>query len=273
MLGQDVSACLAAQHEVIPLARSDADITDPGSVSGALERARPDVVIHAAAYTAVDECELRPEHAFLVNSEGTRHVAQACARLGAALVFVSTDYVFSGESASPYQENDVPGPINQYGRSKLAAEAYVRTLAEKFWIVRVSWLFGPKGRNFVKAIVAKTAHGEALQVVDDQFGSPTYTWDAAEKIGEIITRARHGIYHVTNHGYCSWFDFAKEIISQARCTGVAVNPIPASATNRPAPRPRNSRLENIHLLREGLGLLPNWQDALHRYLMRDGALL
>ncbi|MGH9356734.1 MAG: dTDP-4-dehydrorhamnose reductase [Terriglobia bacterium] len=273
MLGRDVAECLAPQHQVASLARSDADITDPDSVMAALEKAKPDVVIHTAAFTAVDECELRPEQAFLVNAEGTRHVAEACARFGTALMLLSTDYVFGGEGAAPYEEDDAPGPINQYGRSKLAAEKYVQSSLEKFWIVRVSWLFGPRGRNFVKAILAKAAGPGRLAVVDDQFGSPTYTWDAAEKIGNIVTRARYGIYHVTNQGYCSWFDFAKEIISQASCSGVTIDPVPASAVNRPAPRPRNSRLANVQLLREGLGLLPSWQDALSRYLRREDALL
>ena len=272
MLGQDVAAYLALRHEVIPLARSDADITNADSMAAVLENAKPDVVIHTAAFTAVDECELRPELAHLVNAEGTRNVAQACVRLGAAFVLISTDYVFDGEKAAPYEEDDHPHPVNQYGRSKLAAEEYVQTLIEKFWIVRVSWLFGPKGRNFVKAILAKAAHERALKVVNDQFGAPTYTWDVAVKIGEIITRARHGAYHVTNQGYCSWFDFAKEIVAQAGCTGVTVDPIPSSAADRPAPRPHNSRLANVRLLRERLGLLPAWQDALSRYMARDGAL-
>jgi len=272
MLGQDMVACLAVHHEVIPLTRSDADITNPGSVTVALQSVKPEIVIHAAAFTAVDECELRPELAMLVNAEGTRHVAQACVRLGSALMLVSTDYVFDGEKTGSYEEDDAPRPINQYGRSKLAAEQYVQTLVEKFWIVRISWLFGPKGRNFVKAILAKAAREGALKVVNDQFGSPTYTWDVAVKIGEMITRAKHGIYHVTNQGHCSWFDFAKEIVSQAGYAGVKIDPIPSSAAERPAPRPHNSRLANTGLLREGLGLLPTWQDALSRYMKRDGAL-
>lgn len=276
MLGQDLVAELRSRHEVIPLTRSDADITDAPRIIGAIERAQPQVVVHCAAFTAVDDCESQASLAFRVNAEGTHNVAAACRKAHAGLVYMSTDYVFDGEKSSPYVETDEPNPINVYGRSKLEGERRAQeALGEvpRAWMVRVSWLFGPLGRNFVRTILERARRGDTLRVVDDQVGSPTYTVDAAQKIEQIVERGTPGIYHVTNQGYCSWFDLAEEILRQAADLGkldsASLVRISSAELRRPARRPRNSRLANARLEAEGLGLLPRWQDALRRYLERS----
>jgi len=278
MLGQDLVAELQSRHEVIPLKRGDADITDAPRITGAIERSRPDVVVHCAAFTAVDDCESQASLAFQVNGEGTRNVAAACRNAGAGMVYLSTDYVFDGEKPSPYIETDEPNPINVYGRSKLEGERRVNDVmgnTQRAWIVRVSWLFGPLGKNFVRTILERARRGEPLRVVDDQVGAPTYTADAAAKIRQIVEKGAPGTYHVTNQGYCSWFGFAREILRQAtelvRVEPVPLTPMTSEQLCRPARRPRNSRLENARLRSEELGFLPSWEDAVSRYLRRASA--
>ena len=268
MLGRDLVAYLGGRHQVIPVHRPEVDITDPRTIKATIDCQAPDVVIHIAAFTNVDECETRRDLAFLANAEGTRNVAAACQQAHTPLLYISTDYVFDGEKATPYVEEDVPHPINAYGQSKLQGEEHVRALLKAFWIVRTSWLFGPMGKNFVRAILEKAQRDGLLQVVDDQFGAPTYTLDLAEKLEEIVQQGSPGIYHVTNQGYCSWFEFAQEIARQAGLSRVRVDPLSSSASGRPARRPRNSRLANARLEAEGLSLLPPWQDGLRRYLLR-----
>ena len=269
MLGKDLVAHLAGRHQIIPVDLPKVDITDPQAIQSTVESQRPDVVIHTAAFTAVDECETRRDMAFRVNGDGTRHVALACRSRNVPLLYISTDYIFDGEKPSPYREDDAPRPMNVYGESKLQGEQHVQGLMQHFWIVRTSWLFGPQGKNFVRAIREKARGGANLRVVHDQVGAPTYTTDLAEKLELIIERGGEGIYHVTNQGYCSWFEFAQEILRQAGLSHVPITPLPSAASDRPAPRPKNSRLANCRLEAEGLGLLPPWQDALRRYLARD----
>ncbi len=268
MLGQDLTAHLLARHQVIPLSRGDADVTDSCLLAQAIDNRKPDVVIHAAAFTAVDDCEKRPDVAFKVNAEGTRNAALACRHARLPMLYVSTDYVFDGEKPTPYVEDDVPRPLNVYGRSKLEGEKHVGDLVDRFWIVRVSWLFGPLGKNFVGTILERARQGESLRVVNDQLGAPTYTMDLARKLEQIVEKGSPGLYHVTNQGYCTWFEFAQEILRQAGIRQ-AISPISTSASGRLAPRPRNSCLANARLETVGLDLLPPWQDALRRYLLRE----
>jgi dTDP-4-dehydrorhamnose reductase len=270
MLGRDLTAHLAARHQVVPADLPEVDITDLDLVQRTFDSTRPEVVIHTAAFTSVDDCEHRPDLAFQVNAEGTRNVAVACRQASLPMLYISTDYVFDGQKPTPYGEDDRPGPLNVYGRSKLQGERYVTELLKAAWIVRTSWLFGPLGKNFVRAILQRAQQGESLRVVDDQVGAPTYTMDLAEKLEEIVMKGKPGIYHVTNHGYCSWFEFAQEILRQAGLSHVPLSPIPTSDSDRPARRPRNSRLAHTRLESEGLGLLPAWQEALTRYLLREG---
>ena len=268
MLGRDLTARLVSRHEVIPADLPEVDITDLRAFQEGVIRQKPQAVVHAAAFTAVDECELQPAEAFRVNAEGTRNVASACRQARIPMLYVSTDYVFDGEKTEPYVESDSPNPINIYGRSKLEGERYVSDLVGRFWIVRTSWLFGPLGKNFVKTILDMAWRGESLRVVNDQVGSPTYTVDLATALEQIFEKGGSGIYHVTNQGHCSWYEFAEEILRQAGLEGISLTPIPTSASGRPAPRPRNSCLANTRLQEDGLALLPPWQDALRRYLLR-----
>ena len=269
MLGQDLTAHLKARHQVVGADLPEVDITDPHSVQRAFAGGKLDAVIHAAAFTAVDNCEHRPDLAFQVNAEGTHNVAVACREASLTMLYLSTDYVFDGQKTAPYAEDDLPNPLNVYGQSKLQGESHVKELLPGSWIVRTSWLFGPLGKNFVRTILQRAQQGESLRVVDDQVGAPTYTVDLAEKLEQIVMRGSPGIYHVTNRGYCSWFEFAQEILRQAGLSHVPLFAIPTSASDRAARRPRNSRLAHTRLESEGLGLLPPWQDALARYLLRE----
>jgi dTDP-4-dehydrorhamnose reductase len=266
MLGQDLVEHSAVRHEALGLDLAEADITDLAQVQRFFKTTKPEAVIHAAAFTAVDECERQPELAFQVNAEGTRNVALACQKEHLPMLYFSTDYVFDGEKSTPYVEEDVPNPMSVYGRSKLQGERYVQEILERYWIVRTSWLFGLKGKNFVEAILLKVRSGEQLRVVNDQVGVPTYTVDLAAMVGKIVEKANPGIYHVTNQGDCSWFDFACEILHLAGFDRVRITPISSSELDRPARRPKNSRMANSRLQREGLSLLPPWQDALQRYI-------
>jgi dTDP-4-dehydrorhamnose reductase len=272
MLGQDVRAFLCPRHEVVPADLPEIDITRPEVLAPAIADARPDVVVHAAAFTAVDECERQPEVAYHVNGEGTRHVAQACRKAGLPLLYVSTDYVFDGEKPAPYVEGDAPNPLGVYGRSKLEGERRVVELLEHYWIVRTSWLFGPCGKNFVGTILERARAGTPMRVVNDQIGAPTYTVHLAAALEAIITRGEYGVYHATSQGFCSWFEFARAIVREAGRDESLVTPIPTSASNRLASRPRNSRLAAAHLGQQGLPLLPPWQEGLRCYLLREGVI-
>lgn len=268
MLGQDLATCLELNHRVVRLYHADADITNPKQIRDVFRNAKPELVIHAAAITAVDDCELKPDLARAVNAEGTRNVAQACKDCGARLIYISTDYVFDGNKAEPYEETDEPNPLNVYGQSKLQGEKYVLELLQKAWIVRVAWLYGPMGKNFVHAILQQALEGNPIRVVNDQWGSPTYTMDVAESLKQLIANAPPGIYHMTNQGHCSWHEFAQEILRQSQLSRIQVDPISTTGLHRKARRPINSRLANLNLVDAGIGLLPTWQDGLHRCLGR-----
>ena len=269
MLGQDFLAYAAPRHEIVPSSRPEVDITDPAAVSRYVAGTKPEAVIHAAAFTHVDECERRAEKAFAVNAEGTRNVAHAARDAGIPMLYVSTDYVFDGKKAEPYVEEEAPHPLGIYGKSKLEGEKAVRDLVQHFWIVRTSWLFGPLGRNFVRTILERARAGEKLRVVDDQVGAPTYTLHLAAAIEQIVTRGGPGIYHVTNQGYCSWFEFARAIVEGVGFDASMVSLIRTSVSGRSAPRPKNSRLTSTRLQKEGIDVLPPWQEGLRCYLDRE----
>ena len=269
MLGQDLAALLTPRHEIVSLDLPMIDITDAESVDRYVSEARPEAAIHAAAFTAVDECERLPHMAFGVNAVGTQNVAVACRKVGIPMLYVSTDYVFDGEKPTPYLEDDLPNPLNIYGKSKLAGEKAVHDLLARFWVVRTSWLFGPKGKNFVRTILDRARAGEELRVVNDQIGAPTYTMHLAGTLEQILTGGGPGIYHATNQGYCSWFVFAQAILAQAGWGHIKVTPISTAAAGRRAPRPRNSRLANARLQEEGLSPLPSWEEGLRCYLERE----
>jgi dTDP-4-dehydrorhamnose reductase len=272
MLGQDLVARLRLRHEIVPFTRNKADITDAKSIIGSIKHESPETVIHTAAFTAVDRCESEPQLAFQVNGEGTRNVAFACRELNIPLLYLSTDYVFDGEKDGPYIESDATNPLSVYGKSKLEGEKQVRQLLDRYWIVRTSWLYGAGGRSFVEAILNQAKQGASIRVVNDQIGSPTFTEDLATSLEVIVERGGPGIYHVSNQGSCSRFEFAQEILRQAGLNPSTVFPITTSAMDRRAKRPKNSRLSNARLAAEGLPHLPIWENGLHRYLLRTGEI-
>ncbi len=250
--------------EMIGLSYNKLDVTVLNDTMDTIKRIQPDFVIHAAAFTNVDQCEEIPEKAFQVNGIGTRNVAMACYEVGCPVMYISSDYVFDGEKNNPYQEWDSTNPINAYGQSKLMGEEYISTLTNKFFIVRTSWLYGEHGHHFVRTITRLLLEKESIDVVNDQIGCPTYTFDLAKKIRDIMAKG-YGIYHVTNTGSCSWFDFARAIASRDK-RGEQIVPVSSERYKRPAKRPAYSVLANTMLRLEGLEEMRHWNEALDAYL-------
>jgi dTDP-4-dehydrorhamnose reductase len=260
-VGSEVAARLP-HHEVVALDRSACDLADRHSVEQAVAAAAPAAVINCAAWTDVDGCEADPERAVLVNALGVRHLAAACARVGAHLVHVSTDYVFPGDKDGPYDEWDEPGPRSVYGRSKLGGEREVARHAGSWAIARTSWVFGRQGRNFVDTIVGRAAEGGPLRVVDDQRGCPTYAPDLAGALGRLAVERRPGLYHVTNAGVCTWHELACAAVELAGLDPSVVGTTTTAELGRPAPRPANSVLSGTAWAAAGLTPLRPWREAL-----------
>lgn len=252
--------------QVVSFGREEMDVTQSTNVQELVAANTPDVVIHSAANTNVDGCELEPDSAYCVNAMGSRNIAVASEKVGAKLVYVSTDYVFDGTSQRPYTEFDKTNPISIYGKSKLAGERYVAGFSSKYFIVRTSWLYGEHGNNFVKTMLRLAKEKTEFNVVDDQVGSPTYTKDLARFIAVLLRTDLYGIYHATNTGSCSWFQFAKTIFQMSGLSNIKVNPITTSELNRPAPRPAYSVLDHYCIRLEELPDLRSWQDAMQEYL-------
>jgi dTDP-4-dehydrorhamnose reductase len=266
MLANALLPCLGSEHEVVGVDLNDFDISQEAAVRKAFRDLRPDFVYHLAAYTDVDGCEANPRLAAAVNSQGTRNLARSCAEIDAIFLYVSTDYVFDGSSEGPYREDDATNPLSAYGQSKLEGEKHVQSLLKRYFIVRSSWLYGPRGKNFVATIVKIATERDELRVVSDQRGSPTYTHHLALKLAEMLRIEAYGIYHATGAGNCSWFEFAQEIVKLAGLERVRVVPISTHESGRRAPRPANSVLENRRLIEDRLGALPHWKDGLAHYL-------
>lgn len=265
-LGTDLKAVLAGKHEVFPF-DLELDVTDSFAVEEKLREILPEVVIHAAAYTDVDGAENDPESAYRVNAQGTQNVALACQKIGAAMVYISTDYVFDGTKGAPYLEFDHPNPLNVYGMSKLAGEIYTTTLLDRFYLIRTAWLYGRSGKNFVKAILKLAEEKKELSVVDDQIGSPTYSFDLAEVIAALIETGWYGFYHAANAGSCSWREFALEILQAVGREGVRVKSISTAELGRPAPRPPYSVLKNQALEMRGIKMR-HFRKALQDYFAK-----
>lgn len=263
MLGTDVARAAAfVNHEVVAIGHDELDIADAEAVRARIARELPDAVVNCAAYTNVDGAEDDLRTAMDVNAHGARNVAEAAAIVEAPVVFVSTDYVFDGTKEGPYAESDPVHPLSVYGQSKLAGENETSRSGERHFIVRTSWLFGTAGRNFVETMLGLAAdHGEVV-VVRDQVGCPTYTGHLADAIVRLLDTRAYGIHHISGDGSCSWYDFAREIFSQAG-TDCRVMSCTTDETGRRAPRPRNSVLESE---REDTLLLPEWQEGLRSYL-------
>jgi dTDP-4-dehydrorhamnose reductase len=268
-LGRDLTAVFTAgpgRPEVLAADRSRLDVVDRDAVLQAITATRPSVVVHAAAWTAVDACELDPDRAFRVNALGTRHVAEGAALADAHLVYLSTDYVFDGRSSDPYREWDQTNPVSVYGRSKLGGEREARALRPSATIVRTSWLCGAHGANMVKTVLRLAHDHPELRFVDDQRGCPTFTEDLAEMILRLATGRLHGVFHVTNQGETTWYQFARDVLTAAGLDPDRVQPISTEELYPPraAPRPANSVLDNAALRYEGIPLLDDHRVPLER---------
>ncbi len=246
------------------------DITDKNAVDVFISSCKPDVVMHNAAWTAVDKAEQFPEQVYKVNALGTKYIAEACKTVGAKLVYISTDYVFDGKGDGFYEVDDKRNGLSVYGKTKAEGEDFVTQILDKYFIVRISWVFGKNGNNFVKTMLRLAQAGKTeLNVVNDQIGSPTYTRDLAVLLCDMIQTEKYGVYHATNEGVCSWYDFATEIFKQAGLN-VRVNAVSTAeylkSVAQQAERPLNSRLSKKSLEEAGFKKLPDWQSALKRYL-------
>ena len=264
-LGTDVTAELKKrniEHKGIDI--DDLDITDKDAVIRYVEAYKPDSIIHCAAYTAVDKAEDEPELCMRINKDGTENVAIACKKIDAELIYISTDYVFEGVGNMPFETDAQCAPLQVYGKSKLAGEEAVLQHLNKHYVVRISWVFGKHGNNFVKTMLRLAETRDELNVVSDQVGSPTYTPDLAVLLCDMALSGKYGVYHTTNEGYCSWAEFAEEIVklSGNKCK---INPITTEQYPTKATRPKNSRMSKDSLDKAGFSRLPNWQDALKKY--------
>lgn len=274
-LGYDVVNELNKRgHEAIGVDIEEMDITDRGCVDAAMNKVNPEAVIHCAAWTAVDAAE-DEENRYkvrLVNAVGTQNIVSVCKRLGCKLMYISTDYVFDGQGTEPWEPDCKNyAPLSVYGKTKLEGELEVSSELENYFIVRIAWVFGINGKNFIKTMLALSEKYDSLRVVNDQIGTPTYTFDLARLLVDMIETDKYGYYHATNEGgYISWADFAKEIFRQAGKT-TAVNPVTTAEYGASkAARPFNSRLNKNKLVENGFEPLPDWKDALTRYLKELG---
>lgn len=265
MLGTDLVERLSSEHEVIGAAHDDLDVSNSSATKSLIAEMKPDLVLHAAAYTDVDGCESNPDLAYAVNALGAQNVALGCQLARAAMLYFSTDYVFDGSSRTPYIEWDRPNPLSVYGRSKYAGERAVAHLLDKYYIVRLAWLYGERGKNFVKTMLKLGEERGSVSVVTDQIGSPTYTKDVAEGVARLIETGNYGIYHMVNSGHCSWFDFAAEIYRLAG-KDVEMRPIGTAELGRPAPRPPYSALRNFALEKTIGDPMRPWKEALADFL-------
>jgi len=282
-LGHDVvNEARKRGYEVIgsDLASSDEpsyvqmDITDKNQVFSIVEKVHPEVIVHCAAWTAVDAAEdeeNRPK-VDAINHLGTKYIAEAAKSVDAKMVYISTDYVFDGQGIEPWQPDDKNyAPLNVYGSSKLAGELAVSETLEKYFIVRIAWVFGLNGKNFIRTMINVGKTHDSVRVVNDQIGTPTYTFDLARLLVDMVETDKYGYYHATNEGgYISWYDFTREIYNQAGMTTEVLPVTTAEYGLSKAPRPFNSRLDKSKLVQEGFTPLPDWKNALHRYLIEIG---
>ncbi|KGG79735.1 spore coat protein [Caloranaerobacter azorensis H53214] len=266
MLGSDLQKVLKKDHELILGTIDIFDITDIDTTINFIKINKPDLVIHAAAYTDVDGCESNIDQAYRVNALGARNIAVGCNYTDAAMVYISTDYVFDGQKGNSYTEFDATNPLSVYGKSKLEGENFVKRICDRHYIVRTSWLFGKNGKNFITTMLKLAEIRDEISVVDDQVGSPTYTLDLAKAISQLIAKPTYGTFHITNSDYCSWYQFAKEIFEIAGKSKIRVNRISTEELNRPAPRPKYSVLNNYCWHLQGYDKIRSYKEALREYI-------
>lgn len=250
---------------MIGVGKNELNITDEEKVRAYINQIKPDTIIHCAAYTAVDNAEDNQDACFNVNVRGTEYLATAAKEVNAKFIYISTDYVFEGTGVEPFTEEDSPSPIGYYGLTKLEGEKIVQNLLDKFFIVRISWVFGINGNNFIRTMLRLAEKHKEIKVVGDQYGSPTYTFDLAKLLLDMSQTDQYGIYHATNEGITTWAQFAEEIFKTAG-KSVIVNSISSSEYPTRAERPKNSRMSKDKLENNGFKRLPSWQDALTRYV-------
>lgn len=265
-LGFDIVRVLREQgEECIGVGLEDFDITDLAQTATFIKSYSPSIVVHCSAYTLVDKAETEIQLCQKINIEGTENIAMVCQELDIPMMYFSTDYVFSGQGEQPYNIDDQVGPINIYGDSKYKGELVVKNLLKKFFIIRTSWVFGRNGNNFIKTILRLSETRDTINIVSDQIGSPTYTYDLAKLVSEMMRTDRYGIYHATNEGFCSWAEFAEKVFSiagkQITIKYIFTEDYPTSAA-----RPKNSRLSKESLVKNGFDLLPSWENAVERFL-------
>ncbi|WKL03994.1 dTDP-4-dehydrorhamnose reductase [Paenibacillus amylolyticus] len=272
-LGRDVVLLLEKEgHSVLACNRDQMDITDQSKVNDVIVSYGPEVVIHCAAFTAVDAAETDTDRAYTVNAVGTRNVAVASEKVGAKLIYISTDYVFDGSSNKPYQEYDNTNPQSVYGKSKRAGELLVQTLSSRWFIVRTSWVYGLHGNNFVEKMLKLGQEKPKLQVVDDQKGSPTYTVDLVGVLLELMVTEKYGVYHASNSGACTWYEFAQAIFEEAQavagiCIQAELEPCTTEKFPRPAPRPRYSVIDHLSIRTNSFNDLRPWREGLKSFLI------
>lgn len=265
-LGYDVSRLLQEKgHQVFSYGREVLDITNQNQVRDIMNEVQPEVVVHAGAYTKVDLAETEVDNAYKVNALGTRNLVIEAEKYRAKFIYISTDYVFDGQSSQPYNEFAVTNPQSVYGKSKLAGEDFVRQLSSRFFIVRTSWVYGKNGYNFVKTMLRLAGEREELNVVNDQVGCPTYTVDLAQFIVQLLKTEAYGTYHASNSGKCSWYEFACAIFKEAGIE-MKVNPISSDQYPLPAPRPTNSVFDHMMIRLQGFTQLRPWQEALQEFI-------
>lgn len=277
-LGHDVvNELKKREYEAIGVDIEEMDITDESAVKRILCKEKPEAVIHCAAWTAVDDAEDedKKDKVHLINAVGTENIAKVCKELNCKMMYISTDYVFNGEGTNFWEPDDMDRqPLNVYGQTKYEGELAIEKILEKYFIVRIAWVFGVHGKNFIKTMLNLGKNHDKLTVVCDQIGSPTYTFDLARLLVDMIETEKYGRYHATNEGICSWYDFACEIFKQAATMGrieyddehLTVEPVTADHYPSKAKRPSNSRMSKEKLTENGFKRLPTWQDAVRRYL-------
>ena len=265
-LGYDVVKALESRgYQPVGVDREEMDLMNNNMIQNFIMNLKPEAIIHCAAYTAVDQAEEEVEICYQINAEAVKVIAECAKTLDIPMIYISTDYVFDGTKASEYVETDIPNPINVYGASKLKGEQYVQQLLEKFYIVRISWVFGINGNNFIKTMQRLGNEQDQLNIIHDQVGSPTYTAHLAPLLVDMIETDQYGIYHATNEEYCSWYEFADEIFKQSQLD-VTLHPITTDQYKTKAKRPLNSQMSKQKLSDYGFHRLPTWQEALKNYI-------
>ncbi|AMK16119.1 dTDP-4-dehydrorhamnose reductase [Methanobrevibacter olleyae] len=264
MLGSDLREILK-NHELIATGFKELDITNEEKVIEFICENSPEIVINAAAYTAVDDCETNYDDAYAVNAIGPRNLAIACNKIDIPLIHISTDYVFDGSKNTPLLEDDELGPQSAYGKTKLEGEKFIQENTEKYFILRTAWLYGVHGGNFVQTMLNLAKEHDKITVVNDQIGSPTFSYDLAKGISNLLNSEKYGIYHLTNEGECSWYEFAKDIFELSKID-LKLIPVSTEEFPRPAPRPHYSVLSNEKWIKAGFPPMRNYKEALNEYL-------